>query len=141
VFLFIFGVIAALWLVALMPTDQSLAVRLAIATGATAILLVMPGGLACIFWLSSSEFRKQHRHYRRGGPPPGYAPDALWQTSSVGRFLRAYMTTKPLWAEVLFTLSYPVSDLPSQRCGTTNRHPYPRNRNTIAFARSSYAKK
>ena len=69
-------------------SDQSLAVRSAIAIGGTAILLITPGGLACIYWLTSSEFRKQHWLYRRGGPPPAYAPGAPWQASPVGKSLQ-----------------------------------------------------
>jgi hypothetical protein len=91
-FLTFFAFIAFLWLVVMFIFDTSLglAVRLAIAIGGTIILLVTPGGLACIFWLTSSEYRKQHWLYRRGGSPPGYAPGAPWQTSPVGKHLKEF---------------------------------------------------
>jgi len=45
--------------------------RLGVGIVGTIVCLGSPGGLASIYWLCSSRFRKQWSEYRRGGPPPG----------------------------------------------------------------------
>lgn len=81
-------IIAIVWAIALNVSDPIW--RWSIAGMGTTICLASPGGLASLFWLFSSEYRKQHYNYRRGGPPPGYAPGAPWQTNQVGKHLQEY---------------------------------------------------
>ena len=55
--------------------------RWSIAIIGTIVWLGLPGNLVAIRWLSSSEYRKQHYIYRRGGPLPGCSADEPWQAS------------------------------------------------------------
>jgi hypothetical protein len=62
-------IIAFVWFIALNRSNPIL--RWSIAGIGTIVALGSPGGLACLYWIFSPEFRKQHRAYRRGEPPPG----------------------------------------------------------------------
>lgn len=77
--------LAAVWGIAMSIDDPIW--RWSVAVIGTIVCLGSPGGLATIFWLSSSEYRKQHYLYRRGGPLPGYPADEPWQASVVREFL------------------------------------------------------
>ena len=83
------AIIAAAWAFA-MILDLDISWRLLIGVVGTIIcLVIMPGGRASIYWLFSSNYRKQHYNYRRGGPLPGL-PGAPWQGSHVGKHLQEY---------------------------------------------------
>jgi hypothetical protein len=88
VMLSILALLAVVWLIAMNISDPIW--RRSIAVIGTIACLGSPGGLACIYWLGSSRFRKQWSDYRRGGPPPGYSPGAPWQASPVGKNLQEY---------------------------------------------------
>jgi hypothetical protein len=84
----VFAILAVVWLIAMNVSDPIW--RWSIAGIGTIICLGSPGGLVIISWLSSSEFRKQHYLYRRGGPLPGYPADEPWQGSSVREIFDKY---------------------------------------------------
>lgn len=74
--------------------------RWSIAVIGTIVWLGLPGNLVAIFWLSSSEYRKQHYLYRRGGLLPGYPADEPWQGSAVRDILDKY-TNEALGQSIL----------------------------------------
>jgi hypothetical protein len=74
VMLSVVSILAFVWIIALNIPDPTW--RWSIAAIGTIVALGSPGGLSCFYWLFSPRFRRQHREYRRGGPPPG-GPDAL----------------------------------------------------------------
>jgi hypothetical protein len=80
--------LALVWWIAMNVNDPIW--RWSIAAIGTIVCLGSPGGLVSIRWLSSSEFRKQHYRYRRGGPLPGYPADEPWQGSSVREIFEKY---------------------------------------------------
>lgn len=63
------ALLAVVWLIAMNVSDPIW--RWSIAGIGTIVCLGSPGGLASIYWLCSSRFRRQWSEYRRGGPPPG----------------------------------------------------------------------
>jgi hypothetical protein len=83
-----FVLLAFVWLVAFNIQDQTW--RWSVALIGAVVCFLSPGGLACIHWLFSPQYRKQHYNYRRGGPIPGYSPDAPWDSSQaeVGKTLK-----------------------------------------------------
>jgi hypothetical protein len=90
--------LAAVWGIAMNVDDPIW--RWSIAVIGTIVCLGSPGGLVSIRWLSSSEFRKQHYLYRRGGPLPGYPADEPWQGSVVREFLDKF-TNEALGQSIL----------------------------------------
>ena len=88
VMLSVLAILAIVWIVAFNIQDPTW--RWSIAVIVTIVCLASPRGLSCIYWLFSSEFRKQWSAYRRSGSPPGYSPGAPWETSQVGKSLREY---------------------------------------------------
>jgi hypothetical protein len=70
----VLSILAFVWIIAFNVQDPTW--RWSIAAIGTIVALGSPGGLSWIYWLCSPRFRRQHRAYRRGGPPPG-GPDAL----------------------------------------------------------------
>ena len=81
----VLAILAVVWIIALYISDPIW--RWSVAGIGTIVAFASPGGLTCLHWVFSPEFRKQHRVYRRGGPPPGYSPGAPWQTTEVGKIL------------------------------------------------------
>ena len=89
VMLSVFGMLALVWLTAMVIVTDPMW-RWSIAVIGTIVCLGSPGGLVSIFWLSSSDYRKQWKAYRRGGLRPGYPTDEPWQGSSAKRILEKY---------------------------------------------------
>jgi hypothetical protein len=67
------AILAFVWIIALNIQDPIW--RWSVAGIGTIVAFGSPGGLACLKWIFSPRFRKQHSAYRRGGPLPG-GPDA-----------------------------------------------------------------
>jgi hypothetical protein len=82
------AILAFAWFIAF--TIQDPMWRWSVAAIGTLVALGSPAGVSCIYWLFSSEFRRQHYNYRRGGPVPGHSPEAPWDASQVGKHLKEY---------------------------------------------------
>ena len=74
--------VGSVWLIALNINDPVW--RWSVGIIGTLACAGSPGGLACLCWLCSAEFRKQWREYRRDGLLlPGYTPARPWDGSPV----------------------------------------------------------
>jgi hypothetical protein len=72
-----FMILALVWGIALTAIEDPTWRWATVGIG-TIVCLILPGGLVCVFWLASPQYRKQYRLYRRGGPFPPYPQDQPW---------------------------------------------------------------